>query len=454
MQVTVLSRHAREQMHEAALGILEEPGLQVESPALAAQLADLGLPFAAKDRVRIPRARVLQALESAPREVRLGARSPEKQAVLNGTRTYVTTDGCGSNTLDLETNRVRPASLADVVASARLVDGLPNTDIYWSMVSAQDVEPANRVARGFLAALQNTVKPVQVVDAGTPAEAETLARMARQIRSAGVVHGPPVSMVSAVVTPLRLDPGGTEAALVFARESLPVVCGSMPISGVTSPATPAGTVMLAHAEALAFVTILQTAHPGCPVVYCSFPTFGDARTGSANYADPRHDWVGCAATELGRSTGLPCFTSSSLFSLARVPDLCSWGGMLATSTLLCFEQLLIDDEIMGDRKIRARAQDASAESLALDVLRKVGPGGHFLAQRHTAQHVKQFGGLRFSESDAEMIGAPAQGEAPARQRAREEARRRIRCHRAEPLPEALEAALLAIAERGAPGEAG
>lgn len=448
MQVGVLTPAQRAEIHEAALGVLEEIGLKIESPSLTTQLKDCDLPFAAEDRLLIPRARVQQALKSAPGEVELGARNAEKRAVLNGKRTYVTTDGCGANTLDMETNHIRPSTLSDVAASARLVDSLEHIDIYWSMVSAQDVEPARRVERGYLAALQNTLKPVQVVDAGTPEEAESLARMAREIRAAGAVQGPPVSMVNAVVTPLRLDPSSTAAALVFAREGLPVICGSMPIAGVTAPATPAGTVMLAHAEVLAFVTILQSLHPGCPLVYCSFPSFGDARTGSTNYADPRSEWANCAAVELGRSTGLPSFTNPSLFSLAQVPDLTAWGGLLETSTLLCFEQLLIDDEVMGNWKIRILAQDTGPESLAVDVLRKVGPGGHFLAQRHTAQHMREFGSSHFGVSTAEIVDGPERREPTARQRAREEARRRIQSHEVEPLPEALEAALLKIVQSG------
>jgi trimethylamine--corrinoid protein Co-methyltransferase len=189
-------------------------------------------------------------------------------------------------------------------------------------------------------------------------------------------------------------------------------------------------------------------------VYCSFPTFGDARTGSANYADPRSEWADCAATELGRSTGLPCFTNPSLFSLARVPDLTSWGGLLQTSTLLCFEQLLIDDEVMGNWKTRTLAQDTGPESLAVEVLREVGPGGHFLAQQHTAQHMREFGSSRFVASDAEIIDAAARAEASARQRARDEARRRIQSHDVEPLPEALASALLEIAQTDAPRAAG
>jgi trimethylamine--corrinoid protein Co-methyltransferase len=448
MQVGALALAKRDEIHEAALCVLEEIGLQIESRSLTTQLKDRDLPFATEDRLLIPRARVQQALESAPNVVELGARCEEKRALLAGKRTYVTTDGCGANTLDMETDRVRPSTLSDVAASARLADSLEHIDVYWSMVSAQDVEPAHRVGRGYLAALQNTLKHVQVVDAGTPEEAETLTLMAREIRSAGVVQGPPASMVSAVVTPLRLDPSGTEAALVFAREGLPVMCGSMPIAGVTAPATAAGTVMLAHAEVLAFVTILQSLQPGCPVVYCSFPSFGDARTGSTNYADPRAWWADCAAVELGRGTGLPCFTNPSVFALAQGPDLTAWGGLLETSTLLCFEQLVIDDAALGDRKARILAQDTSPESLAVDVLREVGPGGHFLAQQHTAQHMRDFSASRFVASDAEIIGAADAGEGSARQRARDEARRRIQSHEVEPLPAALEAALLKIVQSG------
>jgi trimethylamine--corrinoid protein Co-methyltransferase len=378
--------------------------------------------------------------------VHLGARAADKQAVLDGTRCYTATGGCGSKTLDMDTDEVRPASLDDVATSARLADSIEQYDVYWTMISAQDVEPETRVARSFLAALQNTVKPIQVIDASKGAEAETLVRMARQLESAGAMHGPPVSMLNSVITPLRLDPGGTEAAMVFAREGLPVVCCSMPIGGVTAPATPAGTVMLAHAEVLALSTLLQSFYPGCPLIYCPFPVFADLRTGMTNYSDPRSEWMSCASLQMGRSTGLPCFGSGYLLSLVSVPDLCTGGGMLETSTVLSFEQLVLDAEVTRDAQIGAAPQDTGPDALAVDVVRKVGPGGHFLAQRHTVAHRKNFPISRFAgSSDAvdERIGSD---EGSPRQRARIEARRIIETHRVEPLPKELEAALLKIAE--------
>ena len=450
MRYSVLSEEEEKRIEEAALCLLEEVGLDVASPSLAAKLKEHDFPMPAADRVRIPRARVEEALRGAPRCVQLGARAAEKQVVLDGKRSFTTTSGCGAKTLDMDTDEVRPASLADVAASARLADGLEEYDVYWTMISAQDVDPATRVARGFLAALQNTVKPVQIIDASTAEEAETLVLMARQLESAGAVHGPPVSMLNAVVTPLRLDPDSTEAAMVFARESLPVVCCSMPIGGVTAPATPAGTVMLAHAEVLAFLTLLQSFYPGCPLIYCPFPVFADPRTGMSNYWDPRGEWMSCASLQLGRSTGLPCFGSSYVLSLVSAPDLCGGGGMMETSTVLSFEQLVIDAEVARDRGIEAAPQDTGPDALAVDVVREVGPGGHFLAQRHTLTHMQSFPISKFaglSDAIGDKIGGDR--ESPherARNEARADAQRIIETHRVEPLPEELEAALLEIAE--------
>jgi trimethylamine--corrinoid protein Co-methyltransferase len=155
----------------------------------------------------------------------------------------------------------------------------------------------------------------------------------------------------------------------------------------------------------------------------------------------------CASLQLGRSTGLPCFGSGYLLSLVSVPDLSSGGGMLETSTVLSFEQLVLDAENVRDARISVTPQDTGPDALAVDVVRKVGPGGHFLAQRHTVTHMKDFPISRFAGSSDEIAGSGE--ESPhqrARSEARSEARRIIETHRVEPLPEELEAALLKIAE--------
>lgn len=450
MHLEALAREQREQLHSAALDLLEDVGFLVGSAPLAARLEAAGFPIVAPDRIAIPRERVAVALESAPGSVLLGARSREKQVDLNGRRTFVTTDGCGDKTLDSETGQLRAATLADVGASARLTDALDQLDVYWSMVSAQDVPVAQRVARELLTTLQNCTKPIQIIDLSDVGEAELLVRMAHVLEQEKVIEASPFSVLISVVSPMRLDPGATEAALVLAERGLPVAVASMPIASVTSPATAAGTLLLAHAEVLGLVTILQTLHPGCPLIYTSYPAFADARSGSTSYYDPRGDWSSVAAAELGRHVGMPCFVSGTRMAMMSGADLICIGGMLETSTVLSLEQLIIDNEILQDWRIRMKAQEVSPETLALDVIRHVGPGGHYLAQKHTAKHIREFFVPRFTrEQDALSSPMSPSVAGPADESARAEVRRRLESHRVEPLPAPVERELARLADEPA-----
>lgn len=455
MKIQALSESERIRVHETALEILQSTGLRVDSPSLRARLEREGLRALDGDRVSLPRAAVEAALARAPKAVHLGGRRGAGRGVrLDGTRVFAATDGCGSKAIDFETGERRPSALRDIAASARLTDALEQYHVYWTMVSAQDVPRSERVARGYLAALQNTTKHVQIIDVGQPWEAETLARMARVITDTGTVEEAAVSMLISVVTPLRLDPAGTEAALVFARAGLPVVACSMPIAAVTAPATAAGMVMLGHAEAMGFITVLQALAPGAPVIYCLFPAFAHARTGEAHYPDPRRGWASAAAAELGRSLGIPCFTTGEVPGLAVGPDLFTGGGLLETSTLLAYEQLVIDNEALRGLQIAASGQDTGDEALAVDVVRQVGPGGHFLAQKHTVRHMKEFLVPKFVEVEPAAI-PPSGGEKPgaAAERARREARRILASHRVEPLPQALVESLERLIQERAPAVA-
>jgi trimethylamine--corrinoid protein Co-methyltransferase len=434
MRFQALARDEIRQLHDQALGLLEDPGLlapgwlleRLRQRGLAAPLGD--------DRLRLPRAAVEAALAAAPRSVLLGARGEGRSLLLDGRRTRTATDGCASKAIDPETGQVRPSTLADVARSARIADALPEFDLYWMMVSAQDAPRETRVAQEFLTALRHTTKPIQMIDMARREEALALVRMARVLSEAGLVGGAPVSALVSVVSPLRLDPDGLEAALAFAEARLPIVACSMPIASVTAPATPAGNLLVGHAECLGLITILETLHPGAPVIYCNFASYADPRTGATSYDDPRVAFTSAAAAELGRSVGIPCFSSGGMLPMMVGPDLVSGGGLIETSTVLSDEQLVIDAEAVRDARLAARGADLSAEAMAADVIRTVGPGGHFLSQRHTVRHMKDFVVTRFAGVGFE--------------RARAEARRLAQAHAVPPLPDAVDAALAAIAEGG------
>jgi trimethylamine--corrinoid protein Co-methyltransferase len=306
------------------------------------------------------------------------------------------------------------------------------------------------VAREYLAALQNTTKHVQMIDASRASEARLLVRMAHELRDAGVMEEPPVSMLISVVSPLRFEPDSTEAALEFAAAGLPVVACSMPIAGVTAPATPQGMILMAHTEILGFTTLIQILHPGSPVIYCAFPAFADPRTGTTNYSDPRIFWAAAAAAQMGRTVEQPCFTSCAASSLTIRPDMVDGGGLLEVSTLLSFEQLVLDHESLRRTRAAAAPQAVTPETLALDVIRDVGPGGHFLAHEHTIRHIREFITERFVEREypSGQDGGAAR-DPDAWEQAGDEARRLLDSHRVEPLPARVQASLEGFIESAA-----
>jgi trimethylamine--corrinoid protein Co-methyltransferase len=451
MRIEALSAEEITQVHEAALCVLTEIGMDLPtSSPLAGRLREAGLEITGDDRLLLPRAVVEAAVERAPRVVQLGARGSSHKVVLDRSRTYATTDGCGGSTLDLESGRVRPAVLADVAASARLTDALEGYDVYWMMVSAQDVSRASRVPREYLTALHNTTKHVQMIDVYGPSEARVLVRMARELQDAGVIEEPPVSMLISVVSPLRFDLDATEAALEFAAAGLPVVACSMPIASVTAPATPQAMILTAHAEILGFTTLIQTLYPGAPVIYCSFPAFANALTAITNYSDPRGLWASAAAAQMGRTLNQPCFTNCDAASLANQCDLVCVGGLLEVSTLLSFEQMVLDHEGLRNCRASVTPQLVTPETLALQAIRDVGPGGHFLAHKHTLTHIREFITPRFV--DPEHPGEQGDGaatQADAWEQARSEARRLLGSHQVEPLPSRVQATLERIVESAA-----
>jgi trimethylamine---corrinoid protein Co-methyltransferase len=439
MPFQALSADERSRIHEAALALLEDTGL-AGPPALLRRLAEAGVGSIAGERLRLAAGTVAAALRTAPRRVRLGARDGARDVLLDGSRTWAATDGCAAKVRDLGAASPRPATLADVASSARLADALPEFDLYWMMVSAQDVPRERRVPAEYFTALRSTSKHVQMIDVARRDEAERLVAMARLLAEAGVVRGPAASALISVVSPLRLDPDGTEAALALAAAGLPVVCCSMTIAGVTAPATPAGNLLLSHAESLALITILQVLHPGAPVIYCSFASFADPHTGATNYDDPRAPWTAAATAELGRGIGVPCFSSGGLLALMAGPDLVSGGGLIETSTVLSHEQMVLDAAALRDGRHAATKPPFDDEALALDEIREAAPSGHFLTRRHTLKHMK-------------MLGLGQAGAAQDREGAVREARRLLATHEVPPLPAPVETALAELVE-ATPLEAG
>jgi trimethylamine--corrinoid protein Co-methyltransferase len=398
------------QLRSATLQVLQDIGVHCPSRrALEIYAGHGALVDFDRQVVRLPPEVVLKSLSAAPRFYTMGARLPEYDLQLDGTRMYAATDGCGVETIDFVTRARRRSCKADVAGMARVADALSSIGFYWPMVSAQDF-PRTAPLHELDAAFNNTVKHVQsetIMGAWLARCAVEMARVIagdeRTLRSR-----PPLSLLVCCIAPLGLDRDGMEAALVLAAAGLPVGFMSMANVGATGPATPAGTLVTGDAEVVAALTLVQMAYPGAPVFHSMMPGIMHPHTGAYLATAWEGTLLYPVGVELAHQWGVPSLAgifatdasapgwqaagdaASSLMLCALVGAETGSGlGLVESCRLLYPEAILLDSDVYHRVRIEAAGLDTSPDALALDVLREVGPRGHFLRHRHTRQAMHQ-----------------------------------------------------------------
>lgn len=458
--VRILEDAQLDQLQNGTLEILEQVGIHCPlEKALKIYAEHGGIVDFERQLVKLPRQVVMQAMSHAPRFYTMGARNPTFDLQLDGTALYCATDGCGVETIDFYTRQRRPSKKEDVAIMARVTDFLSATGFYWPIVSAQDF-PKTAPLHELDASFNNTVKHVQ----SETVMGEWAARYA--IEMADVIAGnelarrqrPPLSLLVCSIAPLAQDRDGLESALLFAQAGLPVGFMSMVNTGSTAPATIAGTIVTGDAEIISALVLMQMAYPGAPVFHSLMPGImhphtGDYQSstfeGSLLYplgAELAHRWgVPTLAGVFGTDAQVPGWqaaaeAASSLMLCALVgAETGSGMGLVESCMLLYPEAVLLDADVYHRVRYEAAGLDTSPEALALEVIKQVGPRGHFLAHRHTRTNLRL---RKFSD----LTGQPCPGGAyrdPV-EVAREKMDWILENHHPQPLEEAQKAELTRI----------
>jgi trimethylamine--corrinoid protein Co-methyltransferase len=404
-----LSAQQLDTLQEATLEILEKTGVRFPTEKALKILADHGASVDWKTQnVRFPRDLVKQSMSTVPRYFTMGARDPFYDLNLDSMNTYFTTDGCGVDTIDFETRLRRPSCKADVGKMARIADYLPSIGFIWPMVSAQDQGIAAPLHE-LDAAYNNTVKHVQ----SETVMGENPARYAVEI--ATVIAGtkeelrkrPTFSLVVCTIAPLIQDKEGIEGAMVLAEAGIPVGFLAMPTMGTTAPATLAGALVMGDAEIISATVLMQMVAPGAPVFHSLMQAWADPRSGAyisypldgrGRYApvEMAHHWGmpalgACYGTDAKEAGTWQAAAEPALdpFIAGLVgPEIVTGMGLSETYTLLYPEQLIMDDDLYQRARYYLMNLEVNTETLALDAIHAVGPGGHFLAQKHTRIHMR------------------------------------------------------------------
>jgi trimethylamine--corrinoid protein Co-methyltransferase len=344
-----------------------------------------------------------------------------------------------------------------------VADALEEVGFWWSMVSAQDCPPESRSLHELEAAWRNTTKHLQTESIVTEPEMRAAIEMA-----AAIVGGkdelrkrPILSIMQCTTSPLGHDGGSLDAGLLAAEAGLPVGYMTMTSCAFSGPVTMAGSLVVGNAEVISALALMQLAHPGAPVYYAAAQTAMDLRTGGYTGGGPEDFLFGAATNVLSDFYNVP-LSMGAFATGAKEPD---WQaavdnafsafmasltgsdmllgcGLLNGSRILSYEAMVMDCEIYSVVHKMMDGITVNDETLALDVIRAVGPGGNFLKQKHTRAHMRELWQPRLM--DRRPYGQWEEKRDGARDWARAKAQDILKNHRPDPLDAKLIAELQRI----------
>jgi trimethylamine---corrinoid protein Co-methyltransferase len=404
--VPPLDIHQVERIHERSLSLLEDVGVVFNTRRALDVLAAMDCPVDYERRwASLPRTLVEWALTQVPRTVTLHARNPDQQVVLNGRRPHHTTDSQGVQTLDWETGQRRPSTSQDLALGLLFADALDRIEIVNVMVAANDVASHLRTLHHFALAFTQTGKPIRtgVLHAR---QVPFLAEMVRAVTGQEEFR-PIFSAVDCTISPLMHEGPMTEACIELAKLAVPIMVYPMPLAGGTAPATIGGTVLLHNAEFLSGLTLFQAVQPGTPIIYGTGASQLDMRTGRYGGSANGHSLV-LALRELARFYHLPVnvaglstashqldaqyghqATANCLLAHLMQADEIYSMGLLGSAQVLSLEKMVLDNHLAREVEIMVQPILVDDEHLQIELIRRVGIGGHYLKQPETRAFTRQ-----------------------------------------------------------------
>jgi trimethylamine--corrinoid protein Co-methyltransferase len=402
-----LSENELAVIHENTLRVMRDVGVTFP----VAQAQEICRAHGAKvegNRVYFPPALVESALASAPHEFTIHARDPRRNIIIGGEH-QVFAPGYGAPFVMEMDGTMRSGTMADYDNLVRLADALPNLDSCgYMVVEPGDVDPATAYLRMMRSTLIHSSKPFMGATEGAHGARAAL-DMARIVFGDEFIKTKPVMLgLINCLSPLGYGDDMLEALIMYAQAGQPLLITPLVQAGASGPITLAGALVQQNAEILAGITLAQLVNPGTPVIYGATSTAIDMSTGGLAIGAPELDIFIALTAQLARKYGVPsrgggCLTDShtldaqagmeSMMSMMMVIQ-CGINyvlhatGILSSYLAISYEKFMIDDDVCGMVRRFKRGLDVTAESLAMEVIERVGPGGNYLSDQHTYDHCR------------------------------------------------------------------
>jgi len=405
--VQMLSEDQVEQLHQASMRILEEIGIKFMEPESLDIWTQAG---AAVDHgtqiVKIDRALLLGLVSKAPSQFTIRARNPAKSMPMGGNNTIFSTTSGVPFVSDLERGR-RDGSVSALHELVKIAYMCPPIHLVESQITEPVDLPVRQryLERGWAIFTLND-KIVAQAAHGKAVVADCLNMAAIVFGGHDEIKKQPV-MVSVVNanSPLTYDTTMIEGIIGYSRAGQPIVMTPFILAGAMSPITMAAAVAQQNAEALAGIALTQLVNPGGPVIYGGFTTNTDMATGSPAFGTPEGAWAFFAGAQLARRYGLP-YRGSGGLNTSKVVDaqaaletqMSLWPTILSHTNyimhaagwleggLVCsYEKFIVDVEGLAMMQRLFEPVEISEATLAFDMIREIGSGGHHFGTPHTLE---------------------------------------------------------------------
>jgi trimethylamine--corrinoid protein Co-methyltransferase len=405
--MSVLSKDQVEQIHQATLEVLERTGVQITHPR-ALELLDGAGARVDGDRVHIPSWMVEDAIRQAPSRVVLGNRAGQRQVFLEGDKVWFGPSLDCIDYLDPLTNQRRRFVSDDCRVTSTVADALPNYTWVMTIGMADDV-PADVADRVIARQVFTYTEKPLVFCCKDVNSVRDIYEMALLIAGGEeqFQQAPTCVHYSEPISPLLYYDPAVEKILFCAEKGIPLINFPAPQAGSTAPATFAGEVVQGSAESLSGLVLAQLVNPGAPFIYGAFATVMDMRTTVFSYAAPEMSLMVAVLAQMAQHYHLPFFGTAGC-SDAKFPDaqaaaeaafsclasalvganLVHDSGWLDHGSVASPAYMVLVNEILHMVKQFMGGMPVNDETLALDVIDRVGPGGHYLEEQHTYDHFR------------------------------------------------------------------
>jgi trimethylamine--corrinoid protein Co-methyltransferase len=396
-----------EEIHRTSLEILEAIGIRIPHKEAIQLLQHAGCQVDNGDIVHFPKGLVEECIHSAPRHITIYNRLGEEAMRLEGRNNYFGTGTDLIRTIDLETGKARPSCLQDVVNAARIADYCTDVDFIASFALPMDVPTNAMYLNCVKAMMENSIKPIFFTAAGKE-DLEYILQMATVVAGgeSTLRDKPFLIQYSEPTAPLSHSFGAINKLLLCADKWLPICYTAGDILGGSTPVTLAGGIVQANAESLSGIVIHQLRNKGAPIISGFAVVPMDMRTSAFSYGAPDWRLTNSAFADLYHFYGIPMWSTvgsdaqcldeqaamehafGTLMAALDGANLIHDIGYLGQGLLGSPASIVMCDEIINYVKRIIRGFNMDREHLAVDLIRKIGPGGNFLAEMHTVKYFR------------------------------------------------------------------